>query len=164
MSGETEKFVSGWTTDTLKELVDARIAEVGGRIDGVERLATERDRLYKERADAAKEQVGVAFNAAEKAKVASDSAQHEYNIGHNDLIRKMDAQHKETLPREEASNEFKSVRAEVDRLRTDVQGLRESRSGTESVARRSEFNWNQAAQWGAVALLALAELHARGVI
>jgi hypothetical protein len=48
MSGETERNVSGWTTDTLKELGDERDRHARMLRDADQRFAEERDRRYSE--------------------------------------------------------------------------------------------------------------------
>lgn len=88
----------------------------------LEQVMDERDARYMERSNAAEKQVGVAFTASEKAAAKTEQAQDVYNRGHNDLLRKMDDQHKDTLPREEANAKFDSIGKEI-------QGLREFRSG-----------------------------------
>ncbi|HEV2036940.1 MAG TPA: hypothetical protein VGU71_22540 [Candidatus Dormibacteraeota bacterium] len=105
----------------------------------LEAVMDERHERYKERADAAEDRVGVAFDAAKEAKTASDQGQRDYNVSHNDILRKADQQYKDTLPREEALTRFGAQEAKIDQgvkeaglqmdqLRKDVQGLRESRS------------------------------------
>jgi len=48
MSGETERNVSGWTTDTLKELGDERDRHARMLREADHRFAEERDRRYSE--------------------------------------------------------------------------------------------------------------------
>jgi hypothetical protein len=106
-------------------------------IKRVEDVMDERHDLYKERSDAAKEQVGIAFTASEKAATKTEQAQDLYNKGHNDLLRKMDDQHKDTLPREEANAKFESMAREI-------QSLRESRVETSSLAVQSAKDTEEA--------------------
>lgn len=101
----------------------------------IEAVMDERHERYGERAKAAEDRVGVAFNAAKEASAKSDEAQKIYNEGHNDR-----------LPRLEAEGLFRSVRSEIDQVRKDVQGLRESRSqGTGE--RLHEVTATQRTQW-----------------
>jgi hypothetical protein len=102
-------------------------------------LMDERHNLYKERDESSKLAVKDAltaqdklttnaFAASKEAIAKSDNAQNSYNASHNDLLKKMDDQHKDTLPRNEANEKFKGYDEKFDNLRKDIQGLRESRS------------------------------------
>lgn len=48
MSGETERNVSGWTTDTLKELADERERHAQAMRQAQDKFEAERDRRYSE--------------------------------------------------------------------------------------------------------------------
>jgi FAD/FMN-containing dehydrogenase len=144
VSGETQKAVSGWTTDTLKEYIERRVAELERADQSIKAINDERDRLYKERDEArrtavdaalaaakaavdaaliaVKEQTKASFEASEKAIVKAEEAQKAYNASHNDLARKMDEQNKATMPRTESEARFRTLEEKIN-------DLRESRSG-----------------------------------
>lgn len=86
--------------DGLRELIMAKF-------DGIKETLNERDRLYKERAE-----------ASEKAIVKAEDAQKAYNQNHNDLARKMDEQNKATIPRIEAAARFEQYAKEITELKT----------------------------------------------
>jgi uncharacterized protein involved in exopolysaccharide biosynthesis len=116
----------------------------------LERILDERDKQYDARFRAAevavnaaltaqKEATAAAFTASEKAIVKQEEAQTTYNVGHNDLSRKMDDQYKTMMPRTEVTALFKSHEEKLEALRTqmeaanariaeDIKSLRESRS------------------------------------
>jgi len=109
-----------------------RIGVLEERITRLIDLAEERDRRYEERHMSSKEAVHAAFVASKDAVSAALQAQKEsvvkaeesqraYNVGHNDLTRKMDTQYSVMLPRPEADGKFKA-------LEEKIADLRESRS------------------------------------
>ena len=88
-------------------------------IDKLRQVANERDRLYNNQFEdaknsvltaliAQKEAVAAAFLASEKAIVKAEEAQKAYNLSHNDLNRKLDDQNKATMPRIEVVGLFKA--------------------------------------------------------
>lgn len=105
----------------------------------IEAIINERDRSYDSRfraseiavnaALAAQEKaVTAAFLASEKAIVKAEEAQREYNVAHNDLVRKMDDQYNAMLPREEGLVRIGAIDAKIEQGRTEISSLRESRS------------------------------------
>ncbi len=104
------------------------IEVLGERIEALSKLMDERDKRYgqsfRESKDAvsaalqaAKEQTQASFAASEKAISKAEASQLQYNVGHNDLTRKMDMQYKEMLPRPEADNRFKAIEEKLADLR-----------------------------------------------
>lgn len=98
--------------DGTKDLILARI-------DALKTVMEERDRLYKER-----------YEAQEKAISKATIAQDQYNVSHNDLVRKMEIQAKETMPRLEIQGMF---RATDDKLSGAVHGLEERITGIQNM-------------------------------
>jgi hypothetical protein len=101
----------------------------------LEKFNEERDRRYGERHvanqtavdaafEASKEATATALAAQEKAVAKAESSQTVYNQGHNDLLRKMDDQHRETLPRLEADQRFKTLEDKIEDLRLTRENLR----------------------------------------
>ncbi len=108
--------------DGLRELLIEKIA-------AVEELAKERDKWYTERdkdrqssvdkaLTAAKEQTASSFAASKEAILKAEESQKAYNVGHNDLSRKMEAQYKEMVPQAEARIKWDSIDREIADLRT----------------------------------------------
>ena len=83
--------------------------------------------------EAAKDQTAASFLASEKAIGKAEASQTAYNVGHNDLTRKMDAQYKEMLPRPEADSRFKSIEEKLSELREYRSGAQGHSSGTRSI-------------------------------
>lgn len=116
----------------------------------LERIIDERDRLYDVRFRAAEtavnaalaaqeKQTNASFSASEKAIVKAEDSQKSYNVGHNDLSRKMEDQYKSMVPYSEARLKWDSVDKELidirkesaairDMLMKEIAGLRESRA------------------------------------
>jgi hypothetical protein len=118
-----------------------RIAVLETALHALEQLGLERDKRYEEGKKANKEAVDAAFASAEKAVAAAltsakeavvkqEQAQSAYNASHNDLLRKMDEQHKETLPRPEADVRFTRQDEKIEDLKKVVAALREERSAS----------------------------------
>jgi hypothetical protein len=93
-----------------------------------EKFDDERDRRYGERHianqtavdaafQAAKEASSMALSSQEKAITKAEDSQKSYNTSHNDLLRKMDEQHKETLPRLEADGRFVTQAQKIEDAR-----------------------------------------------
>jgi hypothetical protein len=81
--------VSGWTVETLKEHIDARLEAIE-TLAGVEKMATQ-----------------TAIGKAE-------AAQNAYNLSHNDLIRKAERLAELTMPRQEVEDRFAALREHGD--------------------------------------------------
>jgi hypothetical protein len=117
----------------------------------IEAIMNERDRSYDSRfraseiavnaALAAQEKaVTAAFLASEKAIVKAEEAQREYNVGHNDLLHKMDDQYNVMMPREEALVRIGAIDAKIELGRTEIAGLRESRSESKGTKENKSEN------------------------
>lgn len=116
MSGETEKQVSGWTVDTLKEHLE-------GLISYLKDVSDERDRLYKERHD-----------SADKAIIKAETAQREYNERSNEFRGQLDDQAKRLVSRLEVESMIKEVEARIARNVEDIREIREKTSAGGGVA------------------------------
>jgi len=117
------------------KILEERVERERELREALESKLDERDLRYGERFIANEKAVyaalssqekltGAAFAASEKAISKAESSQISYNLTHNDLTRKMDAQYKDTLQRTEAESKFKAIEEKIS-------DLRESRS-TES--------------------------------
>jgi hypothetical protein len=106
----------------------ADVRALRAEFEGQKALMDERDTRYEQAflsskeavsaaLQAAKDQTNASFFASEKAISKAEASQLQYNIGHNDLTRKMDAQYKEMLPRPEADSRFKSIEDKLAELR-----------------------------------------------
>jgi hypothetical protein len=116
--------------------------DIKTRFDSILQLIAERDRLYSERAVKQDKAVELALAAVEKQTMLSleaqrevahkaEQAQHEYNITHNDLIRRMDKQYEETVSRREYLPAHEDLRREISTLRearVEYQGANEAKA------------------------------------
>jgi hypothetical protein len=107
--------------DGLREVVTVRFA-------AIEKLAEERDKWYAERdrngqtavdkaLAAVKEQTSSSFAASKEAILKAEDSQKSYNVGHNDLSRKMEDQYKQMVPYSEARLKWDSMDREIAALR-----------------------------------------------
>jgi hypothetical protein len=99
---------------------------VKGQFEAGVRFDDERDHRYEEGKIANKEAVSAAFAAAKEAVAEQKQAQSQYNDSHNGLLRKIDDQHKETLPRIEADGRFNRQDEKINEVKRDVQLLRDA--------------------------------------
>jgi hypothetical protein len=122
---------SNWNAETLKEFFDSKINALNEKVDNF-------DRRYEEKFNA--QQLGVkdALQAQDKASQKTETAQHDYNVSHNDLLRRMDekvtmTEYKSGIKTIEDIITAKSVNDErrMDRMEADIRILRESKSGLE---------------------------------
>ncbi len=131
--------------------------ELVAELDGFKALMEERRHGTAAALQALEKQMAASFLASEKAVLKAEASQTQYNVGHNDLTRKMDAQYKDMLPRTEGDARFKAMeeklsehRKEIDRVRdesrllvdnarAEIASLRESRS--EGTGRRDQTAW-----------------------
>ena len=67
-----------------------------------------------------KEATSLAFAGSEKAIVKSETSQREYNVGHNDLSRKMENQYKDMLPRQEAERMITAMSEKFEDLKKEI--------------------------------------------
>src|ERR1700722_1434875 len=122
-----------------------------------ERIIRENDRRYEERFRGAEVAVSKAFDASKEANVIALSAQKEavskaldaqnaYNVVHNDLIRKMEMQGKENMPRLEILRSFETEDDKIELMRSAIEKLSDAqarlitRAETEHAALESSQN------------------------
>jgi hypothetical protein len=133
--------------DDLKDLMREKF-------EGVDKIAYERDRLYKERHEAAdkaitaaltaqKETTSAAFAASKEAIVKAENSQNSYNTSHNDLIKKQE----QMIPRPEVDRIVQAWEEKFNDLKKEVAALKEFRSGgigeKEALAsNRLQHNWS----------------------
>jgi hypothetical protein len=118
--------------------------------EAIREVMQERDRRYEDRFKAQETTVGdrfkaaetavsaalaaqekstsASFTASEKAIGKAEAAQSDYNIRSNEFRGQLDDQAKTLMPRAEASVQFRSYDEKIEQLRTEIAGLRESRS------------------------------------
>lgn len=82
-------------------------------IKSVRELVNERHERYKERDADRSKAVEAAFSASEKSNQKTETAQKDYNVQHNDLIKKMDDQNKATIPRTECEARFIGIAEKI---------------------------------------------------
>jgi hypothetical protein len=127
----THGTVAGSPNGREFDVARERIAILETAMRAIEELGRERDRRYEEGKKANKEAVDAAFASAEKAVAAAltsakeavfkqEQAQNQYNEAHNGLLRKIDEQHKETLPRPEAEVRFTRQDEKIEDLKKVV--------------------------------------------
>jgi hypothetical protein len=87
MSGETEASVSGWTTDTLREHLTQRLADL--------------DRALSRRMDDADKAIQAALVSAEKAVVKAETASEKRFEGVNEFRKALSDQTATFIPRSE---------------------------------------------------------------
>jgi hypothetical protein len=103
------------------------LRELTAEIDGLRELLNERNKWYGERDKdrqlavdkalaAAEKATAAAFAASKEAIVKAEDGQKAYNVSHNDLLKRLDQQHGETLPRTEANLRFDTLTAAIRAL------------------------------------------------
>jgi phosphopantetheinyl transferase (holo-ACP synthase) len=117
---------------------DASSRELTTQLNALRDLVDERDKRYDERFKSQDKAVDAAFAAQKEAIAKAESAQLQYNVVHNDLNRKMDAQYQQMLPRHEADSRFQTLTEKISDLLDD----RMSRSGREIQSDKSR-DWLQ---------------------
>lgn len=125
MSGETERNISGWTTDTLRShLMD---------------IMNERDLRYQQRFESQESNLGTAIVAQEKAVAAAlgaaeravakaETATEKRFDGVNEFRGQLSDQARTFMPRSEAELQFKQLTELVDKT-IDTTSRAEARSG-----------------------------------
>ena len=122
---------SNWNVESLKEHMDDKVHALDEKLDNY-------DRRYEEKFNGQQVAVKDALAAQEKASQKTESAQREYNLSHNDLLRKMEAM----VPLTEYKSGVKTIEdiisvgesnteKRIDRMESDIRILRESKSGIE---------------------------------
>ena len=100
MSGETEASVSGWTTDTLREHLTQRIADL--------------DRALSRRMDDADKAIQAALVSAEKAVVKAETASEKRFEGVNEFRKALSDQTATFIPRTEYDTSHDALSARVN--------------------------------------------------
>lgn len=92
MSGETEKQVSGWTVDTVKEYFENRLKDMGKALDA-------------------------ALNAAQRSSDKAEAAQKQVNEGQNEFRGQQKDLITTMLPRKEYDTAHQALQKQVDDLK-----------------------------------------------
>lgn len=122
MGGETEKQVSGWTTDTLKDHLGAMIHETEERLkaaDAAAGLANEQRFIAQQQAikDALisqKEAVAAALVAAEKAVLVAETNAEKWRGAANEWRGAMNDRERNLMPRSEAEQRLQANADKID--------------------------------------------------
>lgn len=140
MSGETEKQVSGWTVDTLKEFAHSLISETEKRlvseIAAAEKANQQRfdaqQQGVKDALTAQKEAVAAALVAAEKAVLVAETNAEKWRMNANEWRGSMLDRETKFAMRTEVEAELKGIRAEMagvrETFRNEIASLRETRA------------------------------------
>lgn len=132
MSGETEKQVSGWTVDTLKEYVIALIGDTEKRLIEADAAAEKANQQrfdaqqqgVKDALTAQKEAVAAALVAAEKAVLVAETNAEKWRMNANEWRGSMLDRETKFAMRTEVEAELKGVRMEISSLReTRAEGI-----------------------------------------
>jgi len=181
MSGETEEHVSGWTTDTLKIYLEARLGDVRRAHDDLRRALDERfatqtkatDKAFeaqqtamKTAFDAADKAVQAALAAAEKAALKAEMAAGDRFKAVNEFRGQLADQAATLISRVEHAAEFKSLNdkltALADRMnalelrltsRLDLGQGHDEGSSSHALEKRSSAALT--AQWAAIVVVAI---------
>lgn len=153
------------------------LREVVAELDGLRQLLDERNKWYGERDKdrqlavdkalaAVEKQTASAFEAAKEANSAAivaqkesalktEESQKQYNVGHNDLIRKMDDQNKATMPRTETESRFKNLEEKLALLTGSFSAGSGAQQGAKSVKDETRSNMALVISVAAVAVAVL---------
>ena len=132
------------------------VAQYDDRLDYLEKLIEERDLRYDARFIATEKLVAsdikalrdtttIVVSTFREAMAKAEQAQDTWNVLHNDLVRKMENQYQQMMPREEALGKFEDIKQ-------CIANLRESRSAAEGKSGGLHAGW--AYLMGGVVLLA----------
>jgi hypothetical protein len=91
---------------------DTRLFDVD--LKSLKELVNERDRLYTERATSQSTAVAAALAAQKEAAIKAEHYQSDYNIQHNDLMRKMDHQAELFIRRDEYTSSHSDFSKRLD--------------------------------------------------
>lgn len=136
MSGETEKQVSGWTVDTLKDHLITLIRESEARSDAAtaaadlrnEQRFTAQQQAIKDALISQKEAVAAALVAAEKAVLVAEKNSEKWREQANEWRGAMNDRERNLMPRAEAEKSFQSNADKVEVLQARMD-RNEGRSG-----------------------------------
>jgi phosphopantetheinyl transferase (holo-ACP synthase) len=116
--------------DTNGRTHEPSLRELTAELDGIDKLLTEKIERLREVVMSAlaaqKELTGQSFAASKEAIIKAENAQSQYNVGHNDLLKKQDAM----IPR----HEFDALKqtwndkfdANKDAMKVEMSGMRQS--------------------------------------
>ena len=124
MSGETEKNISGWTVDTLKDYLTTLIAEAEKRLasqDAASELRNEQrftaqQQAIKDALISQKEAVAAALVAAEKAVLVAETNAEKWRASANEWRGAMNDRERNLMPRIEAEKADASNAEKIDAL------------------------------------------------
>lgn len=117
MSGETERNISGWTTDTLKDHLSALIGVTETRLEAADQAAELRNeqrfiaqqQAIKDALISQKEAVAAALVAAEKAVLVAETNSEKWRDNSNEWRGAMNDRERTLMPRAEAEARYKSI-------------------------------------------------------
>lgn len=101
------------------------------QLDALRQLLDERQRYNDERArqqeravdkalEAVETQTKLSLESQKEAAHKAEQSQRDYNVTHNDLLRRMDKQYEDTLSRREYNVAHENLREEIDGLRKEL--------------------------------------------
>ena len=136
MGGETERNISGWTTDTLKEYFDARLLETEKRLQSADQAAdvrneqrfTAQQQAIKDALTSQKEAVAAALVAAEKAVLVAETNAEKWRAASNEWRGAMNDRERNLMPRTETEKGMQALADKLDSLATRMD-RNEGRSG-----------------------------------
>lgn len=128
MSGETEKQVSGWTVDTLREHLITLIAETEMKLTAADTAAELRNeqrfvaqqQAIKDALISQKEAVAAALVAAEKAVMVAETNAEKWRAAANEWRGAMNDRERNLMPRIEAENSIKGNAEKIDALASRI--------------------------------------------
>ena len=122
---EFEQAARGTITVSVREYFERIIRELDRRLTD---RAEAQDKAVSAALIAAERQTAQSFAASEKAISKAENSQREYNQGHNDLSRKMEAQYASMVPSSEAKLKWESIDKDIAGLRSEIAINRETNS------------------------------------
>jgi len=136
--------------DGLRDLMQAEFRAIRSTLDERDKLYTERamlERIAREAALASAKELSMNASIASKEAIAENKkSQDVYNVSHNDLSRKMEAQARELIARTEVDAREKNLEEKIDRLDKDVRLIRDSVGSGISKGEGMSIFWGYFAQ------------------
>lgn len=126
MGGETERSVSGWTVDTLKEHLEKQHRD---GVAAIEKNADERNERYEQRFKAMDEKTSLALTASEKAVAKAELAVEKRFDSVNEFRGTLSDQAATMMPRAEAQARLGAQDKDIEALKQDVTKLIAGGSG-----------------------------------
>jgi len=114
---ETEKPFRSTNGIPLREFLEQLVSGLEDRV--MDKFASE-EKAVMAALTAQDKLTSAAFASSEKSIQKAEEAQRVYDHGHNDLIRKMDDQYSEMMPRSEAISLHKATEEKLEQLRVSV--------------------------------------------